>query len=188
MRLLKCQYCGLKDATKDKMLQIEGKKGYYHILCLDKFNVEKEEKQRDLQELDDLYNLVKEIHNTVMIDKAWFNRIQDVRNGNYNLKGRSEKKKKAGVRYSIIKQAYLMTRDKIEYYQKNKEFENKTHEILYCLLPVLDNLNDAYAKQEQKKSQKKVEKRVEKQVQETLVEEEVVNKKRKDELDISNFI
>jgi len=142
--LVKCQWCG-KKSERDEMSKI--KKGYIHPECLVKYEAEQEEKQREREQLDRLIKTIKQIHDIpaeIPLPNNFYPFLQDLRNGTIRFRGPVQKKRKQGVGYDVIEEAYCLAQKGIEWAKNNKNFEGSLiNELKYGLAIVRDKLNQA---------------------------------------------
>jgi len=110
---------------------------YYHHECW-------EFKNNEVKELDELYNVIKEMHKIIDVPKAFFVHLQNLRNGTITLHGKEIKKFKKGVPYHIIKKAYEMSRKKIQWAKGNKTFKSSISELMYGFKIIESKINDAF--------------------------------------------
>ena len=149
-RKVKCKICEKEETYPETDLYREHRspssKSYYywHYECFPQEIENRKFKEIERQELDDLYNVVKEIHDTKVVHKEIFGLIQDLRNGTERYYTGYKKHYKKGFKFSVIKKAYEMNRKKIDYYRKNKKFKDVRGEMKYCFFIVRNNITDAY--------------------------------------------
>ncbi len=147
-----CQYCRNKSERDEMLFEQQGKsKKYYHVECYAKYLVEREEKQKEVQRLDELMQVIKGIHGIDDIPKGFYPFIQDLRNGTIRFRGPVLKKYKEGVPYEVIEEAYRMSESSIAWSKQNKSFKNTMAELKYGLAIVSNNVNDAYKNIRQRK-------------------------------------
>jgi hypothetical protein len=157
---VKCQVCGKKNEKSEMKKITTGKKTktnkYYHPSCHQKHLKEKEFKQQEWQELDDLCELIKSIHGIESIPKQLFPDLQALRNGDV-LYGKVKKKYKNGVKFRGIFLTYQYCADQIRYWKNKKEFKNTLSELRYGLAIVRNSVDDArndYRKKQKAKEEK----------------------------------
>jgi hypothetical protein len=203
---VKCKYCGKKEplSEKDNMylhiktVESSGKqyKSYYHHECWKYAKKQLEEQEKENREKDELDKVVKEIYmveENVPLPSDFWQRISDIRNGTIRgQKGRSVvKRRKQGVPYRVIKEAYLMAKPDIEWARLGKNFRTLLDELKYGLRIVENKLADAYRKVKNEEHMEKVRKELEEQELRRIIEDdtrEVKYVKKKYEYDISHIL
>lgn len=150
--LVGCQWCKEKSEREEMLFEQQGKsKKYYHVECYAKYLVDKEEKQLEVQRLDQLVQVIKNIHSIKDIPKGFYPFIQDLRNGTIRFRGPVLRKSKEGIPYEVIEEAYRMSADSIAWSKRSKDFKNTMAELKYGLAIVSNNINDAYKNIRQRK-------------------------------------
>lgn len=210
---VKCQYCEEK-SPKDEM-HCEAKptgqfnkngsekmqRKYWHHDCFEKELKDREFKEKEQAELDELNATLIRIHNIKgfkdedpKIPSTFFPFLQEIRNGTI-LFGQRVKKYKQGIRYKYINYTYLFCEENIEYARRTKEFKDLMAELRYCLAIVKNNIEDAARdlkrKNKQRERNKKImEQKIEADTRKSSYEEinTSVETTNKDELDISDFL
>lgn len=166
-------------------------KKYFHLECHKQFIKDKKFKEAENNKWSSLYEFVKSIHNLNVLDGRMIEQLQDLRNGTIKLPNSNKKikKYKNGVGYDIILKAYQESIDEINYWKKAKQFDKKYGEFAYCLSIVKSKINDVF---ENEKIIKKQEETFNKTIDNVIFYQEIniQNKtnKKKDELDISDFL
>lgn len=194
---VKCRFCDAKDTERDDMLLhiIETETGnkynrYYHKECYPKYLQHQEFLDKEKVELDFLFETIKEVHKIETVPDKFYPFLQDLRNGNV-LNGKIKKKYKSGYPYTLIAKTYLFCRESIEYWKKNKDFKDSTmSELKYCWAIINDKINAVKKREEKKEFQARQQKIVENKYNNEIKTEQVETnyKKKKDELDISDFL
>lgn len=194
---VKCRFCEKKDTERSDMIFEEhitsggnSQKKYYHNDCYPKYLIEKEFKEKEQKELDNLIETILNIHKLESIPQQFYPFIQDLRNGTV-LFGKKKKKYKKGYPYSLIAKTYKYCQDSIEYWKKNKEFDSTMGELKYAWAIINDKINVVKKKEEKKEFQKA--KRVAEEIEEsnnTINQSQkiVEFKKKKRDDDISDFL
>lgn len=153
---MKCQICAKEETYPEVDMHRELRPNsdknyrYWHYDCFEQEIKNREFKESERLELDELWNLVKEIHSLKGVEgsKKIFSEliclIQDLRNGTERFYTGYKYHYKKGFKYSVIKKAYEMNRKKIDYYRKNKHFKDTKGELKYCFFIVRNNVMDAY--------------------------------------------
>lgn len=193
----KCRFCDLKDTEREQM-EVEVyqtasgnvQRKYFHKDCYPKYLKDKEFKKHEQDEMDKLIETIMQIHQISNMPHQFYPFIQDLRNGTV-LFGKKKKKYKEGYPFSLIEKTYQSCRESIEYWKKNKQFESTMSELKYGWAIINDKINVVKKKEEKKEFAKRKDK---------LIENEYKNKgeekndsikpihKKKDELDISDFL
>ena len=193
----KCQWCK-ENGEKETMICDEKPTGKYnkngtekvirkytHHSCYEEFIRDKEFKQQEAIELDQLYQYLLKLHSLNVLDKRMFEKIQDLRNGTIKINNKKIAKYKNGVKYTLMLDTYIYLQQRIDDVLRNMQFETKWNEFSYIFGMMINNLNEV---QVATKLQEKV--NMPKQINVDSVEIKVntKEKKRKDDLDISNFL
>jgi hypothetical protein len=200
-RLLKCKQCGVKDVEYkdrfDKMeiessLTSDGKTRnlYFHKgECWEERLKYKAFLEKEKKDMDDLNLTIKKIHrrkSEIPVDH--YVKIQDLRNGTARYRKFWEKKKKEGVPYKVIEEAYRMSKDKIEYARSAGKFRDTNHELAYSFKIVLGKIEDAYKKLSKNEDAEKRAKGMEKHIVEDIKNDNGYSyKKQKDKYDMSDI-
>lgn len=161
---------------------------YFHRDCYEKFIKDKEIKQLELKELDELYRYLLKIHEIEVLCSRMIEKIQDLRNGSVKLKGEKIKRYKEGIKYSVMLLSYKQQEENITRVLRTKSFETKWNEFSYCFGIMLKTVNDVNVadKLKQKHEIKSANYNKYDDYQEINVENK--SGKKKDELDISKFL
>lgn len=201
MKEVKCHWCKIKDPKESMEVEEKGtgkfnkngsekkQRKYFHLECYQNYLKDKEFKEQELKELDALYQYLIKLHKLEALDGRMIERIQDFRNGTIKVKNQKIKKYKNGVTYSKMLQTYQFIEDKLNKVYEYKHLEPGWQEFTYFFGTMVNSLNE-------------VQHVMKKQAKETALKETVVkknietqsdypaplNKKKKDELDISNFL
>jgi hypothetical protein len=196
-RQVKCFYCKQKN-DKDKMCFDESLKNekvtikYFHLDCIEKYKQEQIFKKVELDQWDCLYKYLLKIHNVDLLDGRMIQKIQDLRNGTITLNGKKIKRFKEGIHYDVILETYERQTQNIEWVIKNKEFDKKYNEFAYVFSIILNNINDVNEslKVKQKQDEQNVHKmnRAIGDYEDVPVKPHVYRLKKKDEMDISDFL
>lgn len=115
---------------------------YIHPECFPLYLKDKEFKEQENRELQELLETIKQIHRIDLIPPAFYPFIQEVRNGDV-LFGKIEKKYKEGIPYQIIDYTYEFCDEKIAWAKANKQFNNVLSELKYGLAIVKNNVENA---------------------------------------------
>lgn len=193
----KCQWCK-ENGEKETMICEEKPTGKYnkngtekmnrkytHHSCYEEFMQDKKFKQQEATELDQLYQHLLKLHGIKVLDKRMFEKIQDLRNGTIKINNKKITKYKNGVTYTLMFDTYVHIQARIDEVIRNMQFETKWNEFSYVFGMMTNNLNEiqiATKLQEQVKVPDKI------NVDSVGINVNVKEKKRKDDLDISNFL
>ncbi|GEM_PF-6342435 len=157
---------------------------YFHYACHTEYLNDKEKKQKELEEFDKLYNYLLKIHNLEVLNTRMIGKLQDFRNGSISIKGRKIKKYKKGISFQLMLDSYKHAEGKIEYALNNVTFQNKWNEFSYIFAIMVNNVNEVV---QVIKHQEKV--KIDKKPIRNISDYEVpIKQKKKDELDISEFL
>lgn len=184
---VKCFKCKEK-SEKETMICIEkGKekitRRYFHNECHIEFLQEKEAKEKDLKELDDLYKYLLKLHSLELLDGRMMEKIQDLRNGSIKINNKKIKKYKQGVPYSLMLDTYRYLGEQIDRILLMKQTEPKWNQFSYVFGTMINNIN--MIKQLEKHITEVSQKPI---VNKDTVDIEVKRTTKKDELDISAFL
>jgi len=197
-RLLICQICREKDVKENmEVYSITSEKTgkttnkYYHKgKCWEKFIKEKEESEREQRERDELDSVLRSLFNIKVKypDSIWW-MIEDLRNGTNRFQKFWKKKYKKGYPYSVIAEAYRMSKDDIEWARLNRHFKDLGQEMRYSLKIIQSKLEDAYKKRIRTEQSEKIAKaKEESQLDLMFDNREVEYKKKDDGLDMSDIL
>lgn len=153
-RMLICQVCREKDIKENMEVYVivssTGKKTnkYYHKgECWEKFIKEKEKLEQEQKEREELDTVLKEIFDIKVKypDNVWWI-IEDLRNGTNRFQKFWKKKYKKGYPYSVIAEAFRLSKDDIEWARLNRPFKDLGQEMRYALKIIQKRLEPAYKK------------------------------------------
>lgn len=201
-RIVKCRTCGETVPFSDRLELMEvkeiysettkkTKREYYHKgQCWDKFQEQEQFIKKEMQEKDELNMTIKNLHNIkYQIPSRIWEMIQDLRNGTNRYEKFWKRKYKGGVPYPVIREAYLMSKDDIEWAKLNRRFPTVEQEMSYCLRIIQKKLNDAHKKIERSRQSESFAKAKEKNVIRDISEDrEVKYEKKKSKFDISHIL
>lgn len=158
--------------------------------CYEKFIAHQAFLDEELNKQNELDLVVKEIHQVNFpLPRNYWTMIQDIRNGTTRYKRDFKKHYREGVGYDVLKEAYLMSRQNIEWARLNKRFKNLEAELRYCLIIAHSKVNDAHKKMKRTEQSIKQTEAREEQFIEDMMENRVVKfKKQKSEFDISHIL
>lgn len=195
IKKLQCKRCKIKTPITELVEHVKvantGKETIerYHPKCLEDFLEEQKFKQKEAEELDELYMLIKDIHKLDVVPSTMFSlHIQPLRNGEFRL-GKKVKKYKQGVPYHLMTEAYKLSAKSISYWKENKTFDTAMGELKYGFAIMVDNLPLAKKRIDQNRKAKIA---AEQQLQDILQNNEQYEqveykykKKKEDVIDIS---
>lgn len=153
-RARKCQFCEVivpKEESMNMVLHIHvvessgrKKNKYYHQECYPKFLAREAFIIKEKKEQDELDAVVKSIHGlTQPLPHRYWERVQDMRNGTNRYQKKYKKHYKKGVPYHVLKEAYLLAKDGIEWSKLSKNFKDTFEELIYGLSIAHSKINDA---------------------------------------------
>lgn len=183
---VKCRWCGEK-AERESMIFEEknNKKLYFHNECYPDYLKDKEFKEQERKEKDELVETIKRIYDVQDLPRQVYPFLEDLRNGNPVFKGQQPGKRyKQGYKYSIIKETFEYCEDQIRYALQNKDFDGFMNAFKYGLAIVVDKIYKVDKMIESRNRQKAIESTS------TFVPEfeMAYNRKAKNENDISEFL
>lgn len=192
----KCQWCK-ENGEKETMVCDETPTGkfnqngsekmirkYYHLNCHNDFKKDREFKQKEANELDELYQYLLRLHNLKTLDSRMFEKIQDLRNGTIKLNNKKIKRYKDGVPYSLMLQTYLHLQNNIDDILRKMTFQTKWNEFSYIFGTISKNVNEVKDISALRDSVE-----IPESINVDSVEIVVTKKdKKKDDLDISQFL
>ena len=166
---------------------------FFHKSCAEEIEKDKAFKQKEAKEFEDLYEYLKELHNIDALDGRMIERIQDFRNGTVKVQNQKVKKYKEGVTYKAMLDTYRYIGDQIERILHTNNFnQRKWNEFAYIFGTMVRNLNDVQVMLKQKqKEEDKLKTTIKKNIEsesENYTPAFNNKKKKKDELDISDFL
>lgn len=197
--MVKCQWC--KEQGEKNEMHVEAKdtgellksgkpkliRKYYHFKCLDAWEEDKKFKEIELAQFDELYSYIKELHHMETLTGRMIEKIQDLRNGSIKVKNRKITKYKKGVSYKFMLETYKYSHDSIMNTIDRMKFEEKWNEFSYCFAIMTGNL-DEFADFYRRKEKHAVVESTRKHEPVIIDVEPVVNKVKKDKLDISEWL
>lgn len=152
---VKCQQCKVKTPKDELVVHIHEtstgtkKNMYFHEECLKAYLKDREFKEVEAKELDELYVVIKELHRIDVIPTTFFSMyLQPLRNGVFKS-GTKTKKYKEGIPFSVMKDSYLYVKDSVEYARKNKEFDGSLGFLRYTFSIMVDKMPIAKKKKKQ---------------------------------------
>ncbi len=205
MRKVKCRWCG-NESEKDSMVFTERKTGkylksgkekvdkkYYHRQCYELYLKDQEFKEKEAYELSQLYEYLCKLHNLEALDGRMMERIQDLRNGTIKVGTKKFKKYKSGVPYTAMLETYQHIESKLENIRMYKtDLQTEWNVFTYFFGTMVNSLVEVQNTLKNVQHQKQIHKeRVSnnKDLHQTndIKVKSKLNKK-KDELDISNYL
>lgn len=190
-RTVKCQWCKVSDTPKDQMIaEYTGKSKrakYFHKNCYEEYLKDKEFKEQERRELDQLVEVIKEIYGVKKLPNSVYPYLQDLRNGT-EFFGKRGYKYKQGYPYSLIAEAFDYCSETIQYWLSVKSFNSFMSAFRYGLAVVIDKLPIVEQRRKQReKNRELIEKHIE-QIDDSLLVFESSYKKPSNKTDISDFL
>lgn len=198
MRLVKCNWCKEKENketmfAEEKVTEQLNKDGspritrkYFHNDCHSLYLQDKEQKEKELKALDQLYQYLIKLHNLDVLDGRMMEKIQDLRNGSIKVKAKKIKRYKEGVPYELMLDTYKFIEDRADYIKKTNEFKTEWNEFSYIFGTMVNNINAIKDAAVKRKTAERINKAI--KINQETVEVQVKNSTKKDELDISDFL
>lgn len=202
MREVKCYWCKEKSSKENMACEAKptGKfntngtekmsRRYFHKPCHEEYKNDQEFKRKELTELDSLYTYLMKLHKIELLDGRMMERIQDLRNGTVKIQNKKIKKYKSGVSYSIMLETYQYIEDQLSKVNDYKTFETVWNEFAYYFSIMINKIHEVQSIIKRQKKQEDVHTNVVKNNLHLQERQEISVKKnkKKDELDISNFL
>lgn len=191
-KILKCFWCGKRD-REDKIEIIKGKqkRRYHSEKCYDEYLKDQEYKKREKEELDELIETIKKVHDIKAIPNQFYPFIQDLRNGNEFFGRIGQKRNKEGYRYSVIAETYLKCQSNIDWAKANVNFDNTFGMLKYTLAIIKKNIDKVNEEIERKEHNREVKKTIEDQainIFKHTIKHPTKYRKSKSRVDASNFL
>lgn len=181
-RWVKCQWCGEKE-NRDLMTVVEEKtsvagrvqRKYCHPSCVEKYYKDKERKEKEKKQREDLFKVIKRVHNINIIPHQFYSLLEQLRKG---------------TPYVVIRRTYILYQDEVRRAKQYKKFDSTMNELKYCFFIMRDKFEHVKELMKEKKQQKEKEKAVAQEKDETgiFMEREIKYKKRNNGVDISDFL
>lgn len=163
----------------------------FHHNCHKQYLEDQEFKRKEKEELDDLVETIKEVHNIEIIPNQFYSYLQDLRNGN-ELFGRiGQKKSKQGYTYMTIARTYEYCRDSIDWARNNRDFKGTLPMLKYTMAIIRDKISQVDYRIEREQHKREVEIATEdqaKSVFEHVNRQPVKYRKTKSKVDASSFL
>lgn len=148
-RYVKCQVCSETVPYIERhTLAVERKDArnkYFHHECYVKYLKYKEFKKQEGIQLNQLEEVIKQIHGLKKVPSSFFSALQDVRNGTERYRNVKQYNYKKGATYPEIARAYELSKSDIIRIKQQKLFKDDNAELRYCLHVVLGRINQATA-------------------------------------------
>jgi ribosomal protein S19 len=195
-RSYKCLVCSEKYLDDDMIIVEKVGKSNRRVCkggCHNKYLADKEKKRIEKEQLDDLVEVIKEVHGIEIIPPQFYSYLQDIRNGN-ELFGRvGTKKSKQGYSYKEIAETYKSITDSINWALSAKQFTNTMNMLKYTRSILLNNISTVIenANKEEYWNQSQQANKTEEAFEDPFEHYEKVSSKKKsnnDDMDISSFI
>lgn len=194
--LVKCIWCKNKQDKNDMVCEEKttgkfNKNGtekkirkYFHKKCYDLYLQDKEKKRIEASKFDELYQYLLKLHSLDVLNGRMIEKIQDLRNGSVKVKNHKIVRYKQGIPYELMYQTYQYINNRIDYVLTHNQFQTKWNEFSYVFGMVINNLNEVKSLNKRKQQQEIIEKDAVEPV-EINIHKTV---KKKDEMDISDFL
>lgn len=173
----------------------KSKNFYYHKgECWEQYQKQTSFIENEMKEKDELNEMIKGIHCVkFQLPPRMWELLQDLRNGTNRYQKFFKKKYKKGIPYSVLTEAYRMSKDSIEWARLNRKFRTTEEEMRYCLKIVQGRIEDAYKKIKRTQQVEEFSKAKEHGVVSDIIEDmldtrEIKTIKKKDELDFSDIL
>lgn len=165
-RIVKCQWCNesvpfneRETLTKEvKVSESTGKSKnlYYHPDCYPKHLERAVFNEKEREQKDALNEAVKKIYSIKFnLPVRWWEYVADLREGTNRYEKFWKKKYKQGVPFDVIREAFLLSAQDIEWARLNKKFKTIDQELRYGLMIMQSKVNDAYRKIKTREQQAK---------------------------------
>ncbi|MGZ9868231.1 hypothetical protein ACU3L3_07390 [Priestia endophytica] len=165
---------------------------YFHSSCYEEYLRDKAFKEKEMQELEKLYDYILKLHNIEALDGRMMEKVQDLRNGSIKYQGKKIKRYKNGVTYTGMLLTYQHLESTIQRILDSMHFEEKWNEFSYIFGTMVRGIEDAKVAYKRELKEKKIHEQRIKTTDTSLLEDRKtvvhvpVNKE--DELDISSFL
>lgn len=202
VRYVKCQFCNESIpyseretlAHEEKEYQSKGvtktKNIYWHQECYPKELKQREFLLQEKKEKDELNETLQKIYKVKynFSSNFWW-MISDLREGTNRFQKFWKKKYKQGIPFPVIREAYMMSVQDIEWARMSKSFKNLNDEMRYGLMIMQGKVNDAYRKMKTREQQSKInEAREEIQIEDMKENRQVSFKKKQQDRDYSYLL
>lgn len=199
---VKCQWCkatipsSVDKETLAKEVKVSDSTGksknlYYHPECYPEYLKDVEFRKKEREQKDELNETVKKIYNLQFnLPVRWWEYVSDFREGTNRHEKFWKKKYKKGVPFNVIREAFLLSVQDIEWARMNKKFSNLDQELRYGLMIMQGKVNDAYRKMKTREQQAKQSEAMEKLLLEDMKDNREVsfNKKQQENRDFSYLL
>ncbi|TVX86012.1 hypothetical protein [Paenibacillus agilis] len=165
-RYVKCQFCEQTAPFKQRdtlahevKVSSKGKSvnQYWHRECYPKELEKREFLLNEQKQKDEMFETVKKIYKiNFSPSKSWWEMIADLREGTNRYQKFWKKKYKQGVPFNVIKEAFLLSVQDIEWARMSKNFKTLEHEMRYGLIVMQGKVNDAFRKMKTREQQSKI--------------------------------
>jgi hypothetical protein len=195
--IVKCAWCKEKN-DKTEMFCEEKETGkfnkngtekkirkYFHQDCYDLYKKDKEVKKIEAEKWDNLYQFLLKLHSLDVLDARMIEKLQDLRNGTIKIHNKKIRRYKQGVTYELMLQTYEYIIKRIDYVLLHNSFKTKWNEFSYVFGMIINNINEVKMMNERNKIASHNNKKV---TESDNVEITFKNRKKKDELDISDLL
>jgi hypothetical protein len=150
-----CKQCKKKSSKEEMVVHVHETstgnktKMNFHEECLVVYLKDKEFKEKEQQEKDELNEVVKRIHNLEVVPSNFYRDYVEPLRGGFFKSGTKVKRYKEGIPYSVMKDSYLFIEKTVEYYRKNKEFDGSMGFLKYTFSIMVDKMPMAKKKKKQ---------------------------------------
>lgn len=139
-----CQWCKVDDTLLEDMeCEKVGKVNkFYHKHCHQEFLKDKEFKESEKIEKDELVEVLKKIYGVKEVPRQVYPLLESLRNGLpvFGARQNIGKRYKLGYKYSLIRETFEYCSDTIEYWNKTKDFNGFMGAFKYALSIVIDKI------------------------------------------------
>jgi hypothetical protein len=196
---VKCQLCNEHVPISEKgTLTVEvkvskstgmAKNNYFHPECYPKHLEKQDFLLKEREQKDELNETVKKIYSLKFdLPHRWWELIADLREGTNRYQKFWKKKYKQGVPFNVIKEAYLLSVQNIEWARLNNKFKTTDQELRYGLIIMQGKVNDAFRKMKTREQQDKINEAMEQVHIDDMKENREVSFKRADTKDYSYLL
>ncbi|MCR8994570.1 hypothetical protein NW825_06310 [Brevibacillus laterosporus] len=174
----------LKDtlAHEVKVSESTGRKQnlYFHPECYEKHVKYEAFLEKEREEKNEMNEVVKRLYGVqYQLPPRFWEYVSDLREGTNRYERKWKKKYKKGIPFSVMAEAYRMSKADIEWARFNKNFKTLDGELNYGIMIMLSKVNDAYKRLKAKEQQTKIATAIEQQQVEMMADDrEVVYKKK----------
>lgn len=145
-RKLICRWCRGKDTDDYMVIVKDGKqnKRYHKEACYDEYIADQEFKRKEREEMDELVETIKEVHDIKLVPNQFYSYLQDLRNGNELFGNVGKKRSKEGYPYRVIAQTYRECQGAINWARDNREFNGSLNFLRYTRAIIVDKIDEVH--------------------------------------------